>query len=95
MERLQNCRRQNDDNAVADAVDAINSYDLILFLEPDVKFVQDGGRSEEIHRDRVRYSNQIKEILRTHNKNFVCIYGDYQNRYLEAVKKVEKLFENP
>lgn len=78
---------------LADAIDAINSYDLILFLEPDVKFVQDGSRSEEIHRDRVKYSEQIKEILRTHGKKFVCISGDYQDRYLEAVKAVERLFD--
>lgn len=81
--------------ALADAIDAINSYDLILFLEPDVKFVQDGGRSEEIHRDRVKYSEQIKDILRMHNKNFVCISGDYQNRYLKAVKEVEELIKKP
>lgn len=78
--------------ALADAIDAINAYDLILFLEPDVKFVQDGGRSEEIHRDRWKYSEQIKEILKSHNKKFVCISGDYQNRYLKAIKEVEKLF---
>lgn len=78
--------------ALADAIDAINSYDLILFLEPDVKFVQDGGRSEEIHHNRVKYSEQIKDVLKAHNKNFICISGDYQNRYLEAVKEVEKLF---
>ncbi len=79
---------------LADAIDAINSYDLILFLEPDVEFVQDGGRSEEIHRDRKKYSEQIKEILRTHNRNFVCVSGDYQNRYWQAVKEVEKLFDS-
>lgn len=81
--------------ALADAIDAINSYDLILFLEPDVKFVQDGGRSEEIRRDRLKYSEQIKAILRAHNKNFVCISGDHQNRYLEAVREVEKLLVMP
>ncbi len=79
--------------ALADAVDAINSYDLILFLEPDVKFVQDGGRSEEIHRDRVRYSEQIKDILKAHGRNFICVSGDYQTRYLTAIKEVEKLLD--
>ena len=79
--------------ALADAIDAINSYDLILFLEPDVKFVQDGGRSEEIHRDRLKYSEQIKDIFKSHNKNFVSVSGNYQKRYLEAIKEVEKLFE--
>ncbi len=78
---------------LADAVDGINSYDLILFLEPDVKFVQDGGRSEEIHSDRVKYSEQIKDIFRAHSRNFICISGDYQTRYLTAIKEVEKLFE--
>ncbi len=78
--------------ALADAIDAINSYDLILFLEPDVKFVQDGGRSEIIHNDRLKYSNQIKEIFLKHNKNFICVSGNYQERYLTAIKEVEKLF---
>ena len=81
--------------ALADAIDAINSYDLILFLEPDVKFVQDGGRSEEIHRDRVKYSEQIKDILRMHNRNFACISGDYQSRYKKSIKEIEKLFKTP
>ena len=78
--------------ALADAIDAINTYDLILFFEPDVKFVQDGGRSEIIQRDRIKYSEQLKDILRSHNKNFVCICGDYQSRYLKSIEEVEKLF---
>lgn len=78
--------------ALADAIDAINAYDLILFLEPDVKFVQDGGRSDEIHQNRAKYSQQIKDILRNHSKEFLCLSGDYQNRYLQAVKAVEQLF---
>lgn len=80
---------------LADAIDTINSYDLILFFEPDVKFIQDGGRSEKIHNDRIKYSEQIKGIFKAHNKNFICISGDYQSRYLQAVKKVEELFKKP
>ena len=77
--------------ALADAIDAINNYDLILFLEPDVAFVQDGGRSEEIHSDREKYSRRIKQILQEHSRNFVSISGDYQNRYKEAVRHVFEL----
>ena len=70
------------------------SQDFIWsFLEPDVAFVQDGGRSEEIRRDRVKYSEQIKEILRMHGKNFICISGDYQNRYLTAVEEINNLLD--
>ena len=34
-------------------------YDLILFLEPDVEWVQDGDRSEIIASDREKYGNMI------------------------------------
>lgn len=78
-------------NALAAAIDAINSYDLILFLEPDVDFVQNGNRSEIIHQDRIKYSEQIKELLHKHNKKFISVGGTYQQRYKIAVCEVLKL----
>ncbi len=77
--------------ALADAVDALNRYDLILFLEPDVAFVQDGDRSEVIRADREHYSEQIKSLLREHGRQFVCVGGDYQQRYETAVQLVNAL----
>lgn len=77
--------------ALSDAIDALNSYDLILFLEPDVAFVQDGDRSTVIEADRVKYSDKIKEILKNHSKQFVAIQGDYQQRYERAVSLVEEM----
>ena len=77
--------------ALADAVDALNAYDLILFLEPDVAFVQDGDRSEVIHADRERYSGQLKALLTDHGKRFVSVGGSYQQRYETAVALVEEL----
>ena len=50
--------------ALSDAIDALNTYDLILFLEPDVAFVQDGDRSTVIEANRLKYSNQIKLVER-------------------------------
>lgn len=77
--------------ALSDAIDGLNSYDLILFLEPDVDFVQDGDRSEEIRDNREKYSEQIKELLREHNKSFITVSGSYQDRYETAVREVNKL----
>ena len=79
--------------ALSDAIDAINAYDLILFLEPDVAFVQDGDRSEVIRNDRVKYSEQIKEIIRSHGKCFVAIGGTYEERYNAALNEVKKLLD--
>lgn len=79
--------------ALSDAIDALNSFDLILFLEPDVAFVQDGDRSEIIHSDRKRYSDEIKQLLKAHGKSFVEISGDYGTRYETAVRLVEEMLE--
>lgn len=64
---------------------ALNSYDLILFLEPDVKFVQDGDRSEIIRDNRRHYSDQIKQLLKSHGKSFIevnriCRTKSYQSK---------------
>jgi HTH-type transcriptional repressor of NAD biosynthesis genes len=51
--------------SLAAAIAQLNSYDLILFLEPDVAFVQDGDRSKVIASDREKYSSLIKLIIYT------------------------------
>lgn len=79
-------------NAVlAEAIAALNSYDLILFLEPDVEWIQDGDRSEVIAADRVKYSNMIKEYYRKNGFNFHIITGDYVSRFEQAVKLVNEM----
>ena len=80
--------------ALSDAIDALNEYDLILFLEPDVAFVQDGDRSEVIRDDRETYSNKIKDLITSHGKEFIVINGTYQERYVKAVEAVERLLSD-
>ena len=80
--------------ALSDAIDALNEYDLILFLEPDVAFVQDGDRSEVIRDDRETYSNKIKDLITSHGKSFLIINGTYQERYVKAVEAVERLLSD-
>ncbi len=79
--------------SLSDAIDSLNEFDLILFLEPDVPFVQDGDRSEIIHADRKKYSEQIKEILDAHNRRYVCIGGNYNERFTRAVAAVEEILK--
>ncbi len=82
-------------NAVlADAIAQFNEYDLIFFCESDVKFVQDGDRSEVIAADREKYSEIIKEIYRNHGYDFISLTGSYQERYEAAVSHVERLLRN-
>lgn len=76
---------------LADAISETNTYDLVLFLEPDVKFVQDGDRSPVIAADRKTYSNKIKELYREKNIDIQVISGDYQERFEKAVYLVDRL----
>ena len=79
-------------NAVlAEAIAALNSYDLILFLEPDVEWIQDGDRSEVIAADRVKYSNMIKDFYNKFGFKFHVITGDYVSRFEQAVKLVDEM----
>jgi len=81
-------------NAVlAESIAALNSYDLILFLEPDVEWVQDGDRSEVIAADRVKYSNMIKDFYRKFGFDFHVITGDYVSRFEQAVKLVDEMLK--
>jgi len=79
--------------ALADAIAQLNSYDLILFCESDVKFVQDGDRSEIIASDREKYSGIIRDIYRSHGFDFISLSGDYKQRYEKAVELVDALLK--
>lgn len=76
---------------LADAISQLNNYDLILFLEPDVRFVQDGDRSPVIAADREHYSNKIKELYKEREYNIEIISGDYQERFSQSVRLIDKL----
>ena len=67
--------------------------DLILYLEPDVDWVQDGDRSEVIATDRYKYGEIIKELYTKHGFEFKTISGDYNRRFDQAVTYVKELLK--
>lgn len=77
---------------LADAIAAINHFDLVLFLLPTVAFVQDGTRNERLLEDREGYSDQIKRIFDEKGIRYQEIGGDYIERYETAVKLIDKTF---
>lgn len=79
-------------NALADAIANVNSFDLVLFLEPTVEFVQDGTRSEVIKDNRLEYSNKIKELFDNHNVEYVSIDGNYLERFDKSKKIIKEKF---
>ena len=65
----------------------------MLLLGPDVAFVQDGDRSEEIAADRQGYTALLKKMCEDHGLNTVELNGDYEQRYRKAVELVNHLLE--
>ena len=78
QEEIDTCRK------LAEAIHGISQWDLVLFLEPTVEFVQDGTRNEEIAADREKYSRQIKALLDQNGVSYQCLDGNYYERFVQA-----------
>ena len=50
-------------NCLADVITSWQKFDLVLFLEPTVDFIQDGTRNEEIKANRLLHSNKLKKLF--------------------------------
>ncbi len=84
----------NEENIVlSDAIDGLNSYDLILFLAPDVKWVQDGDRREDIRDNRPMYKDMLADIYNSHGKRFEYIEGDYLTKFNRCVELVNEMLD--
>ena len=67
-------------------------WDLVLFLEPLVPFVQDGTRNEDIRAERVRYSNLLKEYYDASAIPYCVVDGTtYADRLYQARQFVARL----
>lgn len=77
--------------SIAQNISILNNYDLYIFLEPDVKWVQDGTRtygSEEIR----NINNKIlKKIFKENNISYISISGNYEERYNKAKNFIKKI----
>ena len=89
LEQEPDQKRKNE--MLADAISGINTYDLVLFLEPDVEFVRDGNRNKEIEENRIKFSEQIKDILDENGITYHCITGTYQQRFIRAEELITEI----
>ncbi len=77
--------------SLADGISSLNSYDLVLFLEPGV-FVQDGTRNEDIGADPAKYGELLRKEFADRGISFVTIGGDYEDKFCRACQVVEETF---
>ena len=78
--------------SLAEGILGTMAWDLVLFLEPDVPFVQDGTRNEEIARQRRKYSQEIKALFDRYHIPCETMEGDYLRRFDTAKEIIAEKF---
>ena len=79
------------DDAVVNAVAATQDFDLVLFLEPDVKWVDDGTRILGGDDQRSAASERLKSFLDDAGVEYVTVSGSYEQRFATAEAIVNDL----
>ncbi len=85
-------------NAVQDIFDGLikkQHWDLILFLQPDISYVDDGFRdmTHSSQEFREEFNLIFKQTLIDNNLEFHELYGDFNQKYLNAVHLCDKLIK--
>ena len=77
---------------MATAIHGMTHWDLVLFLESDVSFVQDGTRHETICAHREMYSRMLLQVFREHDVPVTMVGGSYLERFTTAKRLIEERF---
>ena len=80
-------------NCLADVITSWQKFDLVLFLEPTVDFIQDGTRNEEIKANRLLHSNKLKKLFIDAKIELILLNGSYQERFDKAKVAIERAFD--
>lgn len=82
-----------DFNAFEKAINKLNDYDLYVFLEPDVKWVQDGTRTYGEEEVRIKNNLILKDLFQERGINYEIVDGDYKERFVKTKKLVNNLLK--
>jgi len=80
-------------NDIATSISFLNNYDLYLFLEPDVEWIQDGTRTYGEDSIREKNNYMLKQLLTENGIKYISISGDYDTRYMKAKELVLEIMK--
>lgn len=81
------------DNTIYREVAKLQDYDLVLYLEPDVDWIDDGLRILGEDKVRKSYNKMLKSMLTEAGTKFTVISGDYQERLMQSMKHIDILLD--
>lgn len=64
-----------------DKVIQMQSFDLVFYLEPDVKWVEDGYRFAGDEKKRIKLNNELKELYQMNRMDIITVKGDYESKF--------------
>ncbi|MFZ7946410.1 multifunctional transcriptional regulator/nicotinamide-nucleotide adenylyltransferase/ribosylnicotinamide kinase NadR [Neobacillus sp. 19] len=79
---------------VLDEIAKRQDYDLWLFLEPDVLWVDDGLRVHGDAEARTKNNQHLKTLLNKQNIDYKILHGDYKNRLNGAIRYIDELLNS-
>ncbi|MGV8141700.1 MAG: multifunctional transcriptional regulator/nicotinamide-nucleotide adenylyltransferase/ribosylnicotinamide kinase NadR [Candidatus Woesearchaeota archaeon] len=71
----------------------LQEYDLVLYLEPDIPWVDDGMRFAGDIEKRKKNNESLKQMYKERGIDFVCISGSYSERFTKSKTLIDRLFE--
>jgi len=81
-------------SSLIDEIIKRQKFDLWLYLEPDLEWVDDGVRFAGDQQLREKNNMHLKEMLAEYGVDFITVSGDYNNRFIEAKNAIDSLFES-
>ncbi len=78
----------NKELIVRDRVKEVNKFDLILYLENDAKYIQDGTRLKISRRDKLDQSHR----LHFRDQKVVFINGNWEERFQKSLAEIAKIY---
>jgi HTH-type transcriptional repressor of NAD biosynthesis genes len=78
---------------VVDAIARSQEFDLVIYLEPDVVWVDDGYRFSGTDEERKNNNEKLKYMFGKYDIECIMISGDYEKRFEKACELVDDLME--
>jgi HTH-type transcriptional repressor of NAD biosynthesis genes len=75
---------------LSDAISQINDWDLVIYLEPTVDFVQDGTRNEDMKNYKDIYNKRLKTLFDKRGIKYYSLKGDYLERYDSVINLIDR-----
>lgn len=79
-------------SSLIEEVIKLQDYDLVIYLEPDVKWIADGLRFAGEEEKRKKNNEILKKMYKNRGISFVTINGNYDERFEKARELVDGLF---